>query len=507
MRLIRASFSPSGGGEAIQGRTWPWATGSIAAVVLVLGAALLGHAVVSSRLAPPLSFAAPALPPLVVTAATPTGLSAQLIALDANAGHLVALTTSGEPVCPPDAPCPPAAPLQSFTVFDGQTGAVLAATPLSGPAAAATGSVLLLADTGQHLAYAVAPHSVDIFSTETGQRVGGYSLPSIPWMRESGGVFDAARGLLLLAGGGWLEALDAAAGQPVAVWRAPAGMTQTDGPVLDEARGVVYLLAQPDEGQPALVALDAATLALKGRATLPAGSYLGPLDAATDTLYVFGKSGLPCRYAVSAADGLALTPAPDATAGCDAAAVGWSASLGHLYSAERSGVVARDASTGKAVAALPVRVAWAASAPLLVDGTRNLVYLPDAHGTILIARDDTQLGALTAGTAGVLARAALARFLPDTNQDPPFVAPETFPAAVGMLTQDFWIHYADIGWRGPYAGTARTAVSAAPGHAGGYVVTFTLSWDQVFQHHYSWVCLVAPDGSVLLRSEGGDTVP
>lgn len=507
MRVIHASFSPSGGGETVHSRAWPWAAGSLAAVVLVLGAALLGHAIVSSQHAPPLTVSAPALPPLVVSAATPVSRSAQLVALDASAGHLVALTTSGEPVCPPNAACPPAAPLQSFTIFDGQSGAVLAATPLTGPAAPAAGSVLLLADTERHLAYAIAPRSVDIFSTETGQRVGGYPLPSIPWVRESGGVFDPAHNELLLAGGGWLESLDAATGQPIAVWRATADTARMDGPVLDETSGVVYLLAQPTTGKPALVALDAATLALKGQAALPAGSYLGPLDTAANTLYIFGKSGMPCRYTVSMAGGLALAPAPNTTAGCDATAVGWNAGLGHIYGAERSGIVARDAGTGQLVAALLVRVAWAASVPLLVDSTRDLVYLPDAHGTILIARDGAQTGALTVGTAGILARAALARFLPDTNQDPPFVAPESFPAAVGTLTQDFWIHYADIGWRGPYAGTAQTAVSAAPGHAGGYVVTFALSWNQVYQHHHSWVCLVAPDGSVLLRSASGDTVP
>ncbi|HEY7339766.1 MAG TPA: hypothetical protein VH591_02695, partial [Ktedonobacterales bacterium] len=116
-------------------------------------------------------------------------------------------------------------------------------------------------------------------------------------------------------------------------------------------------------------------------------------------------------------------------------------------------------------------------------------------------------GALASGSAALLARAALGRFLPDTNQDPPFVAPESFPAAVGTIKLNFWQHYPDIGWRGPYPGTTETAVSAAPGKPGSYLVTFSMSWYQVFQRHHTWVCLVAPDGSVLLQSESGDPVP
>lgn len=503
MRLSR-SISADTFLPARRSRTWLWAAGSIAAVILVLGATLMGHAVVAGRHAPPLMVAAPPVPPLAVLAATPPDVSAQLVALDANAGHLVALTTIGEPTCPPDAACPPAPPLQRFIVFDGQTGAVLATIPLAG---SVTQSVLLFADSSRHLAYAVAPESVDIYSTVTGQRTGGYALPSIHWERESGGVLDATWGELLLAGGGYLEALDAATGHPLAVWQAPAGMTATDGPLLDEVHGLVYLLARPATGQPELVALDAATLAPVGQVTLPGGSRLGPLDAATQTLYVSGKSGAPCQYQVNTTSGLALAPAENTATACDASAVGWNSVLQHIYAAGPAGISVRDASTAHAVAALPVRVAWPATAPLPVDATRGLVYLPDERGTILIARDGATPGALSGGSAALLARAAMARFLPNTNQDPPFVAPESFPAAEGTTHLDFWQHYSDIGWHGPYAGTTTTAVSTAPGQPGSYLVTFSMSWYQVFQRQHTWVCLVAPDGSVLLQAESGDGVP
>ncbi|MGH2514911.1 MAG: hypothetical protein ACRDHP_04580, partial [Ktedonobacterales bacterium] len=161
MRRTRLFFQPRSG-SANWGGTWPWAAGSILAVALVLGATLIGHSVITGRQAPPLRAAAPALPVLPVVATTPASVSAQLVALDASAGTLVALTTAGEPTCPPAAACPPAPPLQRFAVFDGQTGTPLAWSPLSG---SVTGSMLLLADPSRHLAYAVAPQSVDIFST------------------------------------------------------------------------------------------------------------------------------------------------------------------------------------------------------------------------------------------------------------------------------------------------------------------------------------------------------
>lgn len=504
MRLTRP-FSARGSVSSGQSRTWPWAAGSIAAVVLVLGSALIGHTIAAHRHATPLIVAAPWVPPLAVVAATPAGISTQLVALDSGAGHLVALTTSGQPTCPPVAACPPAPPLQRFMVFDGQTGAVLATSPLTGDA---TQSALLLVDPSRHLAYAISPAASDVYSTVTGQRIDGYLLPTLGWSRVSGGVLNAADGELILAGNSSVAALDAATGQSRAVWQAPPGTSRIAGPVLDTERGLVYELAQPTAGQPTLVALNAATLAVVGQAPFPAGSRLGPFDAATQTLYVFGKSGTPCQYTVNTTTGLAFAPAASAGMSCVATNVGWNPALGHLYAAGPSGVSIHTSGASQPIAALPLRVAWPASSPLLIDAPRDLLYLPDEHGTILIARDSaTPAASLPVGSAVLLARAALGHFLPDTNQDPPFIAPERFPAAAGTTSLSYWQHYADIGWQGPYAGTIATAVTAVPGKPGSYLVTFTMSWYQLLQRQHTWVCRVAPDGSVLLQADSGDPVP
>jgi hypothetical protein len=38
-------------------------------------------------------------------------------------------------------------------------------------------------------------------------------------------------------------------------------------------------------------------------------------------------------------------------------------------------------------------------------------------------------------------------------------------------------------------------------------VTFSISWQQLFTRQHTWICLVAPDGSVQLQSDQGDAVP
>ncbi|MGH2515539.1 MAG: hypothetical protein ACRDHP_07770, partial [Ktedonobacterales bacterium] len=192
---------------------------------------------------------------------------------------------------------------------------------------------------------------------------------------------------------------------------------------------------------------------------------------------------------------------------CEAGAVGWNMVLGHIYLAGPTGISMRGFGATQSAAALPVRVAWPATEPLLVDATRGLLYLPDERGTVLVVRDGAAPGALTAASAVLLARAALESFLPDTGQDPPFIAAASFPAAAGTVNLDFWQYYGDIGWRGPFAGTTATAVSTAPGSPGSYQVTFSMAWNEVLQRQHTWVCLVAPDGSVLLESERGDPVP
>ncbi|MGZ3679319.1 MAG: hypothetical protein ACXWQR_12240, partial [Ktedonobacterales bacterium] len=162
----------------------------------------------------------------------------------------------------------------------------------------------------------------------------------------------------------------------------------------------------------------------------------------------------------------------------------------------------------------PLRVAWNPTVPLLADATRGLLYLPDTRGVIAIVRDPAGApSALTPGAAALLARASLAHFLPNTNQDPPFLTPATFPLSDGtspaIRDARYWIFFTDLNfvWHGPYSGTAQTAVAPDTSHTGGYLVTFTITWDQLFTRTHKWVCAVAPDGSVQLRSDIGDVVP
>jgi hypothetical protein len=150
---------------------------------------------------------------------------------------------------------------------------------------------------------------------------------------------------------------------------------------------------------------------------------------------------------------------------------------------------------------------------MLVDSRTTSIYLPSAHGQVVIARYvGAGSSALNAETAVVLAHGALAHFLPFTNQDPPFITPESFLISATPIGQTipmtYWIHYVDFQWSlGPYPGTTSAAVAPDHEQKGGYLVTFTITWNETFLRTHSWVCAVAPDGSVTLRSDSGDIVP
>lgn len=486
--------------------TWPWALGTALVVAAVLLAALSVRHVVAGTRAAAKSVPAPSVPAAAVAGATPPGTYIRLAALDSSAGHLVALTSAAQPQCPPNGACPPAPALTTFTVADAATGQPLTTTPLTTSATApAAAAVLLLADPSRHLAYAVSPGAVTLFSTTTGASAGGYALPAsvaAAWPRESGGALDPQRGVLLLAGSGQLLALDAATGRPLASRVLAAGATVA-GLTLDPASATVYALLQsPGSAAPTLAAFDETTLATTSQVPLPPGARLGPLDTATGTLYLPGATTGQCAYSLRAAR-LVSTP----IAVCDALALGWNAATGHLYTSDAAGLTLRDAATGRALAALPIRAAWPGDHPLLVDATRGLLYLPDDRGTVLLVRDGPESAALTPGGALLLARSALAALLPNTNQDPPFVAPATFPAAPGARPEAYWIHFSDLGWQGPYPGDAASAVSPLPGAAGGYAVTFTITWSQLFRRTHVWTCDVSPNGAVRLAAETGDAVP
>lgn len=489
--------------------TWPWAVGTVLVVAVVLITTLAARQVIAGTRHAAQTVPAPALPPTAVAGATPANVYVQLAALDAPAGHLAALTSATRPQCPPVGSCPTMPALTSFATFDVTTGQPLAATPLTGPAAAAADSALLLADAGHHVAYAASPHAVTLFSTVTSAVVGGYALPSAAWQRESGGALDAQRGTLVLAGGSQVISLDAATGRLLARRDLEAG-EEVAGLTLDAATGTIYTLLRPPDGSPPVLAgFDAVTLAPRSRLPLPAGTRLGPLDAATGTLYLpgastdksVGASAGDCAYSLRD-ERLAAAPAGV----CDALALGWNAATNHLYTSDARGLTVRDGVSGRPLTALPVRAAWPGDQPLLVDNARGLLYLLDESGTALIIRDTAAPVTLSPGGALLLARAALAQLLPNTNQDPPFVALETFPSAPGTRPESYWIHFSDLGWQGPYPGTSASAISA-PSGAGGYTVTFTVTWNQLFLRTHSWTCQVSPDGAVRLVSETGDAVP
>ncbi len=498
-------------------RSWLWALGSISIVLVILLGAFVGRRLIQTAQQPPV-VSAPTTLPLPVVAATSSHTSYQLAALDTASGHLVALASDAALDCPPPlvGGCPPAPPLTTFAVLDGSTGAPITATPLTGAASTATQAVVLLTDSAAHRAYAITPHAVVVFSTATGAALATYQLPpDISWQRESGAALDSGHHTLLLAGTSQVLALDTTTGRILAHQPLPASAT-VEGPALDPVNGRLHLLLRDTPtAAPTLASYDAATLVPQGQLTLPAGTRLGPLDSASQTLYLFAGDGSVQRLTLTGAlpsTGAAALQTQPALRG--SLMLGWNDATHHLYAAGATNIIARDASTGSPVAALPLRVAWNPAAPLLGDATRGLLYLPDPRGVIVIVRDpaaapSASASGLTPGAAALLARAALAHFLPDTNQDPPFLSPATFPVSDSTSTRDarYWILFSDIGWKGPYPGTAQTSVTPDSAHMGGYLVTFTITWNQSFLRTHTWVCAVAADGSVRLRSDSGDVVP
>ena len=501
-----------------QSRSWPWALGSMSVALVILVGAFIGRHLILTAQQPP-TVSPPTTPPLPVIAITSPRVGYQITALDITSGRLVALASDAALDCPPPpaGDCPPAPILATFSVLDGATGATIATTPLTGAASAATQSIALLTDSATHRAYAIAPRAVIVFSTTTGAALASYTLPTdITWQRESGAALDPTSHALFLAGPGQALALDTTTGHILARQPLPAS-TSIEGPALDTASSHLYLLLRDTPAAaPTLAIYDTATLAPQTRLTLPAGTHLGPLDGATHTLYMFAADGSVQTLALSATLPANGTPAlANRPALRGSLALGWNGATHHLYTAGATDITVRDASTGAARAALPLRVAWNPSAPLLVDTTRGLLYLSDARGVITFVRDPAVAGAplgLTSGAASLLARAALAHFLPDTHQDPPFLSPASFPLSDGTaptVTRDarYWIHFSDLGWRSAGPGTAQTSIKPDGARAGGYLVTFTISWHQSFTRTHTWACAVAPDGSVQLRADTGDVVP
>jgi hypothetical protein len=503
-----------------------WAIGSALTVMLLVGGAYAAHhAVVNTRTLPPVP--AGTVPPLEVVAATAPGPSYELLAEDAPAGHVAALASASQPICPPIGLCPPSAPLDSFVVFNASTGAILSRTLVRGTSGAA--SVLLLVNDQSHIAYAVAPRSVSLFSTITGTSLGGYTLPaSISWAKETGGVYDPPHHALILSGGGQLAVLDAATGGLRRLVRIGVS-SEEDGPVLDMFSDTLSLLALGTPTTvPRLLVYNAVTLDHVSQMPLPLAIGLGPLTPDGRFIVVYEKAGVVAFQPSPSARTGTTTQVVPAAAG--AKALGWLDGRGGvsvardlsdpldgsaIYVATATGIDLRNAGTGKILASLPMPVAWSGADPLLVDAQSGSVYLPSSHGQVVVVRYPKSGGSvdLGAGTAVVLAHSALASFLPFTNQDPPFVTPDSFLLSATPTGQTipmtYWIHYVDFQWSmGPYPGTTSAIVIPDNAHVGGYyLVTFRITWFETYLRSHTWVCAVAPDGSVALRSDSGDLVP
>jgi hypothetical protein len=473
------------------------------AAFLVLASAYAARSAVA-RLRHPAAIAAPALPPLAVVAASAPDTDYELIALDASLGHLLALAAPRQPRCPPVAPCPAPPTLDRFVVLDGATMQPLTNVPLATGGGFTAGSTFLLADATRHLAYIVTPHAVAIFSAASGALTGGYMLPigaSDP--RPEGAVLDPTHQRLLLLDGGELLALDAVSGRVLARRTLAASSVTLDSLALDPVANVLYALRRAAGTAGAtLLAFDAMTLIPVGPLALPEDAVLGPVNPSSGALALFGAGGR--TYQVSLVSG---QPALASAGPAGALALGWNTALGHMYVAHATDVEVAD-DTGVARAALPLRVAGGTT--LLNDPARSLLYLPADGGAILVVQDnaaDGRTAALTPGAALLLARAALPQYLPDTNQDPPFLDALTFWPCAGTRSLDLWIHFANRGWTGPYAGVARSEVVPSPAQAGGFRATFTLTWMQIFQRSHTWTLDVAPDGAVAFVGDSGDVVP
>jgi hypothetical protein len=491
-----------------------WAVAVVAVVLTIIGSAAIAHALVERARQAQAVVAAPRLPALPVMSVAHPEAGALFTAYDPATGNLAALASQREPFCPPVGACKSVRP-DAFVLLNGANGQQVAHTPLTGDASAAADALLLLDDPARQRAYAVSSDTMTSFSTENGALVGNVALsPGSPW---SGGALDAATDRLYLVGGGQVVTIDVATGRMLASVALPvtSGMPVPDGPVFDAARRLLYIAIRPKlaSDAPQLLALDATTLRQVSALALPTGARLGPLDAATGSLDIFGSDGRGWQLHA----GLANAPTLARASMLDGAlAVGTNPALRRLYIAGFTQTRSLDTRDGRSLAGLPLMARWPTYEPLPVDQARGRLYLPSDHGAVVIVRDgagNTGNTGITSASAVILTRAAQAKLLPGTNQDPPFVAPDTFPLGAGTpahpetRAQDFWIHFADRGWQGPYPGTASVAVTQNGAQPGGYLVTFTITWRQLFERTHTWVYAVAPSGAVALRSETGDTVP
>jgi hypothetical protein len=490
----------------------PWAAATVALVTLIVIATFLGRLVSTNTQAAALGKAAPPYPPMQVAAIVRPEAGAALFAVDSGSGRLIALARPDDVTCPPVGLCPTEPAPDALVILDGQSGATLSTTPLTGAARAATNAGTLLVDSVAHLAYAVTPRSVVIFSTQTGGRVGGYDLPrDFGGLSSGGAVLDADHNTLALADNQDALLVNARTGAVKAMQTLPP-TAFIDGPILDTARGRLYLELRPtSDGAPTLAVYDTRALQPIGQYTLPKGVRLGPADAAAHALFLFGGDGSTWRLALDA-----LSPSdasqPPQTAPLtrddglsNTLALGENPTLAHRYvlTAESERITASGG--GAVLAALPLSAPWRSATPIPVDTTRNLIYLPADHGSIVIAQDgDTGVAHLSASAAIILARDILRKFYTADPAGVLVLEPTLFPLQPGHLDQGFWFLSPDgKAWAGPYPGYSSTSVAPGARTGDGYKVQFILNWTDpdTGSNSNTWIWRVAPSGALELLSK------
>lgn len=526
-----------------RGGSWLWALTVAFVVALVMAGAFVGHRYVAGARLAATRLPAPAIAPAFISSVLhlpAPDTSAAFMLPTGNRDRLAVLAGPRVAVCPPIGACQPPPPLDALLLLDPSSGMTLARSPLD---AAMQQPVTAAVDPERQALYVIATSAITVYSTATGQRIGGYQLPAGLTVGQGAGATVAADGTILLVA--------MRAGQPILLGingmtggvrfaADPGGAVRLEGPVLDAATDLAIVLVARADGA-TLAAYTTADGALRGSVSVPAGVRLGPLDRARQSLMLFGSEGTTWRLPLADLVGASAPPGVAAAAPLEAVpslrgaeALGWNTALGHVYQADASGLRILDDASGRTLAALPVPATWAPASALPTDAATGRLFVRTDAGAIAIVRDapDPVAHVPSPDTAAALARAAIARLLPPELQDPPFVTANTFPLGAGARDTAFWVYSVDLEprdadqgvncpatghqpvptadphWQGPYCGSAQVqVVPAAGGELGTYDVTFTLTWDKLFEHRRTWTYRVMPNGAIHLVRDVGDALP
>ena len=505
-------------------RVWPWAAGSLLIMLAVIAATLVGHRLAAqARLASQVS-PAPALPPLSVEAVAHALGPINQLTLDQQAQTLVAQVQT-QP-CPhvglaPIPGCVSSENMRAGIVFyNSVTGAVR--SQAIKPTAEA-GDVVALTNTAHSVTYLLDNSGVTFYDDATGKQLGGYTSQFVA--RAQAAALDDQLGVIYaLDDQSTLNAFDATSGQLVATVTTPSrGLPQL---LVDANASRLYLVVSNGGDAPTLLyAYNASDLSPLGSWSLPNGLLMAGFDSATHSLYLSGGNAptisrldlttLPASQPIGpVAQSVPAHPA-SVLALNGASRFGFDHASGAALVMTSAGVEAYATGAARPYAALPLvrgPVAYGAeNLPWLlpVDSSAGLAYLPGDDNTILIVNmaQPSSHAAPNALTAEVMARAVLASLLPDTNQNPPFLSAQTFPLGAGSVGREYYIHYSDLGWKGPYAGTASLSDVKAGTTAGEYTMTFSVTWNQLFPRTHSWTVQITPDGRTHLLADSGDGLP